>query len=45
MYFRSRRLVFEQFRRFQVGRGHSIRHIDGYVLFQLHVIRARKRDC
>jgi hypothetical protein len=41
MYFRSRRLVFEQFRRFQVGRGRSIRHIDGYVLFQLNVTRAQ----
>jgi hypothetical protein len=45
MSFRSRRPVFEQFRRFQVGRGRSIRHIDGYVLFQLNVIRAQKRDC
>jgi len=43
MYFRSRRPVFEQFRRFQVGRGRSIRYIDGYVLFQLNVIRAQKR--
>jgi len=41
----SRRPVFEQFRRFQVARGRSIRHIDGYVLFQLNVIRAQERDC
>ena len=45
MYFRSRRPVFEQFRRFQVGRGRSIRYLDGYVLFQLNFIRAQKRDC
>jgi len=43
MYFRSRRLIFEQFRRFQVGRGRSIRHIDGYVLLQRNVIREQKR--
>jgi hypothetical protein len=45
MYFKSRRLVCEHFRRFQVCRGRSIRHIDGYVLFQLNLIRAQKRDC
>jgi hypothetical protein len=41
----QRRPVFEQFRRFQVGRGRSMRHIDGSVLFQLNVIGAQKRDC